>query len=124
MSIPFIDLKTQFEALRGPIEKRIQTVLNHAQFILGPEVDELEKALASFTGAKHAITCSSGTDAAVMALMALGIGPGGEVIVPAFSFVATAENVLLVGATPVYVDVGKQTGNMDVKKIEETGNNK
>jgi UDP-2-acetamido-2-deoxy-ribo-hexuluronate aminotransferase len=119
MSIPFIDLKTQFEALRGPIEKRIQTVLNHTQFILGPEVDELEKALASFTGVKHAITCSSGTDAAVMALMALGIGPGDEVIVPAFSFVATAETVLLVGATPVYVDVEKATGNLDVTKLEE-----
>jgi len=119
MSIPFIDLKTQFEALRGSIEKRIQTVLGHTQFILGPEVDELEKALATFTGVKHAITCSSGTDAAIMALMALGIGPGDEVIVPAFSFVATAETVLLVGATPVYVDVEKQTGNLDVKKLEE-----
>lgn len=118
MSIPFIDLKTQLEALRGPIEKRIQNVLNHTQFILGPEVDELEKALAAFTGVKHAITCSSGTDAAIMALMALGIGPGDEVIVPAFSFVATAETVLLVGATPVYVDVEQQTGNMDVKKLE------
>lgn len=119
MSIPFIDLKTQFEALRGPIEKRIANVLNHCQFILGPEVEELEKALAAFTGVKHAVTCSSGTDATIMALMALGIGPGDEVIVPAFSFVATAETVLLVGATPVYIDVEKSTGNLDVRKLEE-----
>lgn len=118
MSIPFIDLKTQFEALRGPIEKRIANVLNHCQFILGPEVEELEKALAAFTGVKHAVTCSSGTDATIMALMALGIGPGDEVIVPAFSFVATAETVLLVGATPVYIDVEKSTGNMDAKGLE------
>jgi UDP-2-acetamido-2-deoxy-ribo-hexuluronate aminotransferase len=118
VSIPFIDLKAQLEALRGPIEKRIQTVLTHCQFILGPEVDELEKALASFTGAKHAITCSSGTDAAVMAMMALGIGPGDEVIVPAFSFIATAETVVLLGATPVYVDVEADTFNIDIRSME------
>lgn len=119
MTIPFIDLKTQYEALRGPIQKRIQTVLDHCQFILGPEVEELEKALASFTGVKHAITCASGTDAAIMAMMALGIKPGDEVIVPAFSFIATAETVVLLGATPVYVDVEKETGNLDVRKLEE-----
>jgi UDP-2-acetamido-2-deoxy-ribo-hexuluronate aminotransferase len=119
VSIPFIDIKAQLAALRDPIEKRIQTVLNHCQFILGPEVDELEKALAKYVGTKHAITCASGTDATIMALMAYGIGPGDEVIVPAFSFIATAETVVLVGATPVYVDVEKDSANMDVKKIEE-----
>ncbi len=119
MTIPFIDLKAQLNALRDPIEKRIKNVLDHCQFILGPEVDELEKALASFTGVKHAITCASGTDAAIMAMMALGIGPGDEVIVPAFSFIATAESVVLLGATPVYVDVEPDTCNLDARKLEE-----
>lgn len=118
MSIPFIDLKAQFNALKGPIEKRIQTVLDHCQFILGPEVDELEKALAKFVGVKHAVTAGSGTDAAIMALMAAGVGPGDEVIVPAFSFIATAEVIVLIGATPVYVDVEEDTANIDVRKIE------
>ncbi len=117
--IPFIDLKTQLEALRGPIEQRIQNVLNHCQFILGPEVTELENQLADFVGCKHAITCSSGTDAAIMAMMALGIGPGDEVIVPAFSFIATAESVVLLGATPVYVDIDPETYNLDVHQLEQ-----
>lgn len=116
--IPFIDLKTQYEALREPIQMRIQKVLDHGQFILGPEVDELEKELARFVGVKHAITCSSGTDAAIMAMMALNIGPGDEVITTAFSFVATAETVLLVGATPVLVDIDPLTYNLDPTKIE------
>ena len=111
MAIPFIDLKAQYQALKDPIQKRIQTVLDHSQFILGPEVEELEKKLAAFTGVKHAITCGNGTDAAIMAMMALGIKPGDEVIVPAFSFIATAETVVLMGATPVYVDVEQETGN-------------
>jgi UDP-2-acetamido-2-deoxy-ribo-hexuluronate aminotransferase len=118
-TIPFIDLKAQYQALREPIQKQIQTVLEHGQFILGPEVDELERRLAKFTGVKHAITCASGTDAAVMAMMALGIGAGDEVIVPAFSFIATAETVVLCGATPVYVDVDPKTYNMDVRALEK-----
>lgn len=117
MAIPFIDLKAQYEALKGPIQQRIENVLNHGQFIMGPEVAECEKELAKFVGVKHAITCSSGTDAAVIAMMALGIGSGDEVIVPAFSFIATAESVHLVGATPVYVDIDPETYNLDVKKL-------
>ncbi len=116
--IPFIDLKTQYEALREPIAQRIQKVLEHGQFILGPEVDECEKALAEFVGVRHAITCSSGTDAAIMAMMALGIGPGDEVITSAFSFIASAETILLVGATPVLVDIDPVTFNIDPAKIE------
>lgn len=118
-TIPFIDLKAQYQALREPIQSQIQTVLEHGQFIMGPEVLELERRLAEFTGVKHAITCSSGTDASILAMMALGIGPGDEVIVPAFSFIATAETVLLVGATPVYVDVDPVTCNLDPLKLEE-----
>ncbi len=118
-NIPFIDLKAQYQALRDPIQNRIQKVLDHGQFIMGPEVEELEKKLAEFTGAKHAIAMSSGTDAAIVALMAWGVGPGDEVIVPAFSFIATAEVVLLVGATPVYVDINPLTYNLDVKALEQ-----
>lgn len=118
-TIPFIDLKAQYLALREPIQNRIQTVLDHGQFIMGPEMQELEQALATFTGAKHALTCASGTDAAVIAMMALGIGPGDEVIVPAFSFIATAETVLLVGATPVYVDVDPHSFNLDIRQLRE-----
>jgi len=118
-TIPFVDLKTQYEALRESIQTRIQTVLDHQLFIMGPEVEELEKQLAKFTGSKHALTCSSGTDAAVLAMMALGIGPGDEVILPAFSFIATAETVVLVGATPVYVDVDMQTCNLDLRQLEK-----
>lgn len=117
-SIPFLDLKAQFEALRDPIQKRVQNVLEHCQFIMGPEVEELEKALAQYVGCRHAITCSSGTDAAVIAMMALGIGPGDEVIVPAFSFIATAESVILCGATPVYIDVDPRTYNLDVNQLQ------
>jgi UDP-2-acetamido-2-deoxy-ribo-hexuluronate aminotransferase len=118
MTIPFIDLKAQYQALHEPIQKQIQTVLEHGQFIMGPEVGELENRLAAFTGAKHAIVCSSGTDAAVLAMMALGIGSGDEVIMPAFSFIATAESVILVGATPVYIDVDPVTFNLDVQFLE------
>ncbi len=86
---------------------------------MGPEQEELEKALNAFTGTKHALACSSGTDAAIIAMMALGIGPGDEVICPAFSFIATAESVILVGATPVYVDVDPKTINLNTKQLEE-----
>lgn len=118
-TIPFIDLKTQYQALRGSINERIQKVLDHGLFIMGPEVEELERNLAAFTGAKHAITCASGTDAAILAMMALGLGEGDEVIMPAFSFIATAETVLLCGATPVYVDIDPKTYNLDVKQLEK-----
>lgn len=118
-TIPFIDLKAQYQALRSPIEKRIHDVLEHGQFIMGPEVEELERLLASFVGVKHAIACASGTDAALLALMAMGIGPNDEVICPAFSFIATAETVILAGASPVYVDVEPVTYNLDVASLDK-----
>ncbi|HMN69549.1 MAG TPA: DegT/DnrJ/EryC1/StrS family aminotransferase [Bdellovibrionales bacterium] len=118
-TIPFIDLKAQYQALKEPIQKRIQDVLEHGLFIMGPEVEELEKKLAAFTSTKHALAMASNTDAAMIAMMALGIGPGDEVIMPAFSFIATAETVLLVGATPVYVDIDPKTFNLDVAQLEK-----
>lgn len=118
-TIPFIDLKTQYQALREPIQAQIQKVLEHGQFIMGPEVEALERKLNEFTGTKHALACASGTDAAVIAMMAMGIGPGDEVIMPAFSFIATAETVVLVGATPVYVDIDPKTYNLDTKQLEK-----
>lgn len=118
MSIPFIDLKTQYAAIKESVNRRIQDVLEHGQYILGPEVQECEKALSDYTGSQHTLTCASGTDALVIALMALGIGPGDEVIVPGFSFIATAETVVLVGAQPVFVDIRRDTYNIDPQKIE------
>jgi len=115
----FIDLKSQYLASREPINARIQAVLDHGQYIMGPEVAELEARLAGFTGARHCITVASGTEALVIALMALGVKPGDEVITTPFSFIATAEAVLLVGATPVFIDVEAATGNIDARLIAE-----
>lgn len=119
MNIPFVDLKAQYKALKSEIDGQIQKVLDHGQFIMGPEVQELEKELAQYTGSKHCITCASGTDALVIPLMAWGIKPGDEVLVPAFSFIATAEAIVLAGATPVMIDIDPVTYNMDPQKIEE-----
>lgn len=113
----FIDLKSQYLAARAPINARIQAVLDHGQYILGPEVAELEARLSDWTGARHCITVSSGTDALVIALMALGIKAGDEVITTPFSFIATAEAILLAGATPVFVDVEPGTGNLDARLL-------
>lgn len=113
----FIDLKKQYAELRGVINARIQNVLDHGQFIMGPEVKELEERLAQFTGARHCITCASGTEALLIALMALGIKPGDEVITTPFTFIATAEVIVLLGAKPVFVDVEPDTANIDVSKI-------
>jgi UDP-2-acetamido-2-deoxy-ribo-hexuluronate aminotransferase len=118
MSIPFIDLKTQYQALKPLIQARIDAVLEHGQYIMGPEVKELEDKLAAFTGAKHCITCASGTEALLMSLIALGIGPGDEVITTPFTFVATAEVIVLLGAKPVFVDVEPDTGNINADLIE------
>ena len=117
-TVPFLDLKPQYKALEAPINARIQAVLNHGQFILGPEVLECEKALTAYIGAKHCLTAASGTDALMMVLMALGVGPGDEVITTPFSFFATAEVISLVGATPVFVDIEEVTYNIDPTKIE------
>lgn len=114
----FIDLKAQYSKLKAQIDAGIQKVLDHGQYILGPEVAELEEKLAAYTGAKHCITCANGTDALQIAQMALGIGAGDEVITPGFTYIATAETVALLGAKPVYVDVDPKTYNLDVSKLE------
>jgi UDP-2-acetamido-2-deoxy-ribo-hexuluronate aminotransferase len=114
----FIDLKSQYQALRGSIDAHISRVLDHGQFVLGPEVNELESQLATFTGARHCISVASGTEALLISLMAAGIGPGDEVITTPFTFVASVEVVVLVGATPVLVDVEPDTGNLDAGKLE------
>lgn len=119
MQVPFIDLKTQYKELKSSIDARIQKVLDHGAYVNGPEVGELEKKLSEFTGAKYALTCANGTDALMMPLMALGIGPGDEVITTAFSFIATAEVICLVGAKPIYVDIDPTTYNIDTNLIEK-----
>jgi len=114
----FIDLKTQYAEIKSSMDRRIQAVLDHGQYIMGPEVQELETALASYTGVKHCMTVSSGTEALLISLMALGVKAGDEVITPSFTFVATAEVVALLGATPVLVDVEPDTGNINADLIE------
>ena len=117
-SIPFIDLAAQQRSIRPSLEKNIHRVLAHGQYIMGPEVKELEDRLGAYAGVKHAIGVASGTDALQIALMALGIGPGDEVITTPFSFIATAEIIALLGAKPVFVDVDPRTYNMDPQGIE------
>lgn len=114
----FTDLKSQYAALKTSIDARIQRVLDHGQYILGPEVAELEQQLAAFTGSRHCVTVSSGTEALLIALMALDIQPGDEVITTPFTFAATAEMIVLAGGVPVFVDVEPDTCNIDVSKIE------
>jgi len=114
----FIDLKSQYRALRSDINERIQAVLDHGQYILGPEVREFEQRLAAYTASSHCISVASGTDALMIALMALGIGPGDEVVTSPFTFVATAEVIALVGAKPVFVDVEPDTANMDTALLD------
>lgn len=109
----FIDLKTQYQRLKPQIDVSIQRVLDHGQYILGPEVAELEEQLAAYTGAKHCITVANGTDALQIALMALGVDPGDEVITPGFTYIATAETVALLRAKPVYVDIDERTYNLN-----------
>lgn len=114
----FIDLQAQQQRIRPQIDAAIKRVLDHGQYIMGPEVAELEGKLASYTGAKHCITVASGTEALLISLMALGAGPGDEVITTPFTFVATAEVIALLGATPVFVDIEPDTCNIDASKIE------
>ncbi len=116
--IPFIDLRTQYQALKPKIQERIDRVLEHGQYIMGPEVKELEDKLASYVGVKHCITASSGTDTLLIAMMALSIGPGDEVITTPFTFIATGEMIALLGAKPVFVDIDPRTYNIDPGKIE------
>ena len=114
----FVDLNAQYQRLKGEIDAGIARVLAHGQFILGPEVHELEERLADYVGARFCITVANGTDALQIAQMALGIGPGDEVITPGFTYIATAETVALLGATPVYVDVDPHTANLDAGLLE------
>jgi len=114
----FTDLKSQYAALKTSIDARIQRVLDHGQYIMGPEVQELEAALAAFTGARHCITVASGTEALLIALMALDLQPGDEVITTPFTFAATAEMIVLAGGKPVFVDVEPDTANIDASLIE------
>ncbi len=114
----FIDLKTQQAALKPELDRRIAAVLAHGQYIMGPEVGELEATLAAYVRTKHCIAVASGTEALLIALMALGVGPGDEVITTPFTFVATAEVIALVGATPVFVDIDPLTANIDAGRIE------
>jgi UDP-2-acetamido-2-deoxy-ribo-hexuluronate aminotransferase len=117
-ALPFIDLKAQYAQLKPSIDARIQRVLDHGQYIMGPEVKELEDQLAAYTGAKHCITVSSGTEALLIALMALDLQPGDEVITSPFTFAATAEVIVLLGAVPVFVDIEADSCNIDAALIE------
>ena len=115
----FIDLKTQQEIIRSDLDAKIRKVLDHGNYIMGPEVFELEKVLAAFVGAKHGIGCASGTDALLMALMAHQIGPGDAIFTTPFTFVATAEVIQLIGATPVFIDIDSDSFNIDAKLLDK-----
>ena len=114
----FIDLKSQYAALKSRIDDRIQRVLDHGRYIMGPEVRELEQQLEKYTGARHCIGVANGTDALLIAMMALGIGRGDEVITSPFTFIANGEMIALLGATPVFVDIDRQSYNLDPSLIE------
>ncbi|MCK5096830.1 MAG: aminotransferase class I/II-fold pyridoxal phosphate-dependent enzyme, partial [Desulfobacteraceae bacterium] len=115
----FIDLKAQYIQLKENIDKRIKTVLDHQRFIMGPEVQELEEKLSSYVGVKHCIGVASGTDALQISMMALGIKPGDEVITTPFSFIATAETIILLGAKPVFVDILKENYTIDPNDLKK-----
>ncbi|MHB8829083.1 MAG: DegT/DnrJ/EryC1/StrS family aminotransferase [Syntrophales bacterium] len=115
----FIDLKAQQKRIKGQLDANIQKVLAHGSYIMGPEVGELETRLAAYVGVKHAISCASGTDALLMALMACGVGPGDAIFTTPFTFVATAEVISLLGATPVFVDIDPLTWNIDPARLEQ-----
>src|SRR6202161_2850267 len=117
--IPFIDVAAQRRRLGRAVDDAIARVLGHCQFIMGPEVGALEADLAGFCGARHAVTCSSGTDALLLVLMAKGIGAGDAVICPAFTFTATAEVVALLGAVPVFADVAEASFNLDPESCRQ-----
>lgn len=118
--IPFIDLQAQRKRLADRIDARLSKVLEHGRFIMGPEVQELEEKLAVRCGVRHVVTCSSGTDALLMAMMALDTGPGDAVLVPSFTFAATAEAVAMTGASPALVDIDERTFNMDPESVRRT----
>ena len=115
----FIDLRTQYQRLQVEIDAGIRRVLDHGAYIMGPEIGELEAGLSAFCGARHAISCSSGTDALLLGLMACEVGPGDAVFTTPFTFFATAEVVALLGATPVFVDIDARTFNLDANRLDE-----
>jgi dTDP-4-amino-4,6-dideoxygalactose transaminase len=117
--IDFIDLKAQQQVIFSALMARIQSVLTHGQYVMGPEVEELENRLAAYVGVRHALSCSSGTDALLMALMALGVGPGDAVFTTPFTFIATAEVIQLLGATSVFVDIDGRTFNIDPDALDQ-----
>lgn len=114
----FIDLKTQYRQLKPEMDRRIQAVLDHGAYIMGPEVAESEAALANYTGSKHCVTVASGTDALLIAMMALGVKAGDEIVTTPFTFIATGEMIALLGAVPVFVDIEPKTYNLDPAKLE------
>ena len=118
-TIPFVDLTRQQHRIITEVEKGISTVLRHGQYIMGPEIEELENRLAEYTGVEHAICCSSGTDALLLALMAYGVGPGHAIFTSPFTFISTAEVISLLGATPVFVDIDPRTFNIDPDCLEK-----
>ena len=124
MQIDFANLKYQYKLYKDEIDEAIHSVLDKSNYIMGEEVTQLEKSLEEFTDAKYAITCSSGTDALLLAMMALDIKPGDEIITTPFTFIATAETIALMGAIPVFVDIDEKTYNIDPSKIEEKITNK
>jgi len=113
----FIDLNAQQDRIRPELDRRIKTVLAHGKYIMGPEVHELEEGLAEFVDGTYCVSVSSGTDALLIALLALEVGPGDEVVTTPFSFIATAEAILLAGATPVFVDIDPRTYNLDPHRV-------
>ena len=119
MKIDFANLQYQYQLYKDEIDEAMQAVLDKSNYIMGEEITQLEDSLKKFTGSSHAITCGSGTDALLLSLMALDIKEGDEVITTPFTFIATAETIALVGATPVFVDIDEKTYNIDPKKIEE-----
>ncbi len=121
--LDFIDLKSQQQKISDRLNQNLQRVLAHGQYIMGPEINELETRLAAYVGVKHAISCSSGTDALLMPLMAYGVGPGDAIFTTPFTFIATAEVIQLLGATPVFVDIDPQTFNLDPESLAEAVGN-
>ena len=119
MNVPFIDLKAQYQRIEAEVNSGIQGVLEHGKYIMGPEINEFETRLAEFCGAKHAITCSNGTDALSLGLMAYDVGPGDAIFTTPFTFFATAEVIALTGATPVFVDIDPKTFNICAEKLKE-----
>ncbi|WP_028573599.1 DegT/DnrJ/EryC1/StrS family aminotransferase [Desulfonatronovibrio hydrogenovorans] len=120
MNVPFIDLKTQFSLIKDQVQTNMDRVLDHGAYVMGPEIRELEKRLADFCGQKHALACSSGTDALVLALLALDLKPGDGVLTTPFTFFATAEAIAFIGAVPIFVDIDPRTFNIDPAKLTQT----